>query len=112
MVEVYLTDCERHAYALGRMALEKEQLERRVASLELALEECNRQARRGTNLIADRTWRQIEEDVILESLRHHNGNKTKAAAALQISLRKIQYTVKRLRDDGDARVRRLLKEQD
>jgi transcriptional regulator with PAS, ATPase and Fis domain len=39
-------------------------------------------------------WKEIEKEAILEALRRHGGNRTRAAQELGISLRTLQYRLK------------------
>jgi transcriptional regulator with GAF, ATPase, and Fis domain len=44
----------------------------------------------------------IERDAILAALQHHKGNRTAAASALRISVRKLQYRIKQYQREGFA----------
>ena len=50
--------------------------------------------------LVGRTVAEVERDLILETLRHHFGNRTRAAAVLGISLRSLRNKLNDYAADG------------
>jgi DNA-binding NtrC family response regulator len=60
-------------------------------------EPCRSENRKGAGII---TIRQAEQELILKTLEQTNGNRSRAARLLGISLRKLRYRLKEYREAG------------